>query len=239
MKRWNGWGTEGTPYPLPASAGRYLQGIVGKGEAARDARLEDVLEQVPASRLPAHPLVSTEAADRLRHARGQSMPDWVALRSGRIGVYPDGVAYPGSPEEVRALLAYARQTGARLIPYGGGSSVVGHINPLPGDQPVLTVDLGRMNQMESLDEVSGIAVLGARVGCPDLENTVNARGFAWGIGRTPLDTPPGAAGWPRVRWARSVTITAASSSSSWAGRLKPRRAGWNCPWCRPAPPGRT
>lgn len=180
MKRWNGWGTEGTPYPLPASAGRYLQGIVGKGEAARDARLEDVLEQVPASRLPAHPLVSTEAADRLRHARGQSMPDWVALRSGRIGVYPDGVAYPGSPEEVRALLAYARQTGARLIPYGGGSSVVGHINPLPGDQPVLTVDLGRMNQMESLDEVSGIAVFGAGVRGPDLENTLNARGFTLG-----------------------------------------------------------
>lgn len=180
MKRWNGWGTEGTPYPLPASAARYLEGLVGKGAAPRDASLEDTLAQVPASRLPANPLVSTDALERLRRARGQSMADWVALRSGQIGVFPDGVALPASDEDVRSLLAYARETGARLIPYGGGSSVVGHINPLPGDQPVLTVDMARMNHLHELDDVSGIATFGAGVRGPDLENALNAQGFTLG-----------------------------------------------------------
>ena len=66
---------------------------------------------------------------RQRHARGQSLPDWVALRSGRIPVFPDGVAYPQGEADVAELLAYAAAVDARLIPYGGGTSVVGHINP--------------------------------------------------------------------------------------------------------------
>lgn len=49
----------------------------------------------------------------------------LALRSGNLGVFPDGVSYPVSGEEVRVLLDYARQTKAVVIPYGGGTSVVG------------------------------------------------------------------------------------------------------------------
>ena len=60
---------------------------------------------VPGSRLPSHSLISVEPVDRVRHARGQSVPDWIALRSGRIGAFPDGVAYPRSRADVRG---YAR-----------------------------------------------------------------------------------------------------------------------------------
>lgn len=180
MKRWNGWGTEGNPYPLPDSAARYLAGVVGPGSTPQDAELESVVKNVPASRLSPHPLVSKDAIERVRHARGQSMADWVALRSGQIGVFPDGVAYPTSSEEVRSLIAYAREVGARLIPYGGGSSVVGHINPLPGSQPVLTVDMSRMNQLLDLDATSGIATFGAGARGPELEAALNAQGFTLG-----------------------------------------------------------
>lgn len=180
MKRWNGWGTEGTPYPLPPSAAQYLKTIVGEGQPQPDASLESVLKSVPASRLPLHHLIHNEPEERVRHARGQSMADWIALRSGQIGVFPDGVAYPASDEDVRSLIDYAHHTGARLIPYGGGSSVVGHINPAAGDQPVLTVDMTRMNALLDLDTTSGIATFGAGVRGPELEAALNAQGFTLG-----------------------------------------------------------
>ncbi|NMB90226.1 MAG: FAD-binding oxidoreductase, partial [Chloroflexi bacterium] len=75
---------------------------------------------------------------------------------------------------------FAAQTGVRLIPYGGGSSVVGHINPLPGDAPVLTVDLGRMNRLLELDEASRLATFECGVPGPALEQELNQRGYTLG-----------------------------------------------------------
>ncbi len=180
MRRWNGWGDEGTDYPLPEAAALYLQTVVGPGRTSPDAALEDCLKQAPASRLPAHPLVDTTERERLLHARGQSLPDWIALRSGQLGPLPDGVAYPVDEAQVRALIDYARQVGARLIPYGGGTSVVGHINPPGGPQPVLTVDLSRFDRLLDLDETSRLAVFGAGVAGPSLEAQLNQRGYTLG-----------------------------------------------------------
>jgi alkyldihydroxyacetonephosphate synthase len=68
----------------------YLHKTIGRGTPAPDARLEDVLASVPPSRLWDNPWISTDPGERLLHARGQSLPDWVALRSGQIGTVPDG-----------------------------------------------------------------------------------------------------------------------------------------------------
>ena len=180
MKRWNGWGTEGTPYPLPPAAHQFLINAIGEGVPSPSATLAEVLATVPPSRLAPHALINTDAEERVRHARGHSMPDWIALHSGKIGAFPDGVAYPTSDEDVRSLLAYARQTGAVLIPYGGGSSVVGHINPLPGDRPVLTVDFSHMNTLEDFDPTSRTAVIGAGARGPEVEALLNPLGFTLG-----------------------------------------------------------
>lgn len=180
MRRWNGWGDAATTYPLPDSAAAYLADRVGPGLALSDASLAEALAGAPASRLAAHPLVTVDPTERLLHARGQSLPDWAALRSGRVGVFPDGVAYPMSDDDVRALLAYARATGARLIPYGGGSSVVGHINPLPGEAPVLTVDLTRLKRLTDLDPTSRLATIEAGASGPEIEAQLRARGYTLG-----------------------------------------------------------
>lgn len=180
MKRWNGWGDDTARYPLPAGAARFLEARVGPATPTHAAAFEDVLAAVPPSRLPAHPLVSTGAAGRVRHARGHSLPDWIALRSGRIDIFPDGVAYPLSADDVRDLIQYADAAGIRLIPYGGGTSVVGHINPLPGDAPTLTVAMTRLNRLHSLDETTLLATFGAGITGPDLEAQLRARGYTLG-----------------------------------------------------------
>jgi len=186
MRRWNGWGDEAVTYPLPPSATRFLADLLGPGRSPRDAALDDVIRAVPASRLPPHPLphplppVTTEAEARLRHACGQSLPDWVALRSGRIPAFPDGVAFPTTEAEAAQLIAFAHKTDVRLIPYGGGTSVVGHVNPLPGDAPILTVDLSRLNRLLALDETSRLATFGAGVNGPHLEAQLRAHGYTLG-----------------------------------------------------------
>ena len=182
MKRWNGWGDTSIHFPLSDSAALFLENKIGTFTACPDAAWETVLAGVgaPSPDLSSHPLVQTDPERRLLHARGHSLPDWIALRSGRVGIFPDGVALPISSEEIRALLNLARQTGTRLVPYGGGTSVVGHINPLPGDVPVITVDLSRLNQLHHLDETSHLATFGAGITGPDLESTLRARGYTLG-----------------------------------------------------------
>jgi alkyldihydroxyacetonephosphate synthase len=180
MKRWNGWGDDSTSYPLPEKAAHFLADLVGPGRPPQDASLNEVVASVPPSRLPHHPLVNSDADVRLRHARGQSLPDWIALRNGRIPVFPDGVAFPTIDVEVVDLIRYAKDVGAKLIPYGGGTSVVGHINPQPGDAPILTVNMQRLNNLRHFDETSLLATFGAGVQGPDVEAQLRARGCTLG-----------------------------------------------------------
>jgi alkyldihydroxyacetonephosphate synthase len=180
MKRWNGWGEDGVHVELAGTAARLLERRVGPGAPPRDAEWGEVVAAVPPSRLPAAPWLSLDAAERARHARGHSLPDWVALRSGRLGRVPDGVAFPSDGRQVREVLGYAREVGARVIPYGGGTSVVGHITPEAGEAPVLTVSLARLSRLQRFDETSRLATFGAGVRGPDLEAALRARGYTLG-----------------------------------------------------------
>ena len=76
------------------------------------------------------------------------------------------VAFPESTEQVRELLAYARENNLVVIPYGGGTSVVGHINPVKSSRPILTIDMGKMSSLLSIDTESQLATFGA--GTPGL-----------------------------------------------------------------------
>jgi len=180
MRRWNGWGDDTFTYHLPDSAKAYLMDHVGRVDPRPDAMREDVLATIPEPRIKPHTLISTEALDRLTHARGQSIPDWIAMRSGCVATFPDGVAYPQTDEHIRDLLAFARQTGAVLITYGGGTSVLGHINPLAGSAPVITIDVRHLNQLSHLDEDSHLAEIGAGANGPAIEALLNPLGYTLG-----------------------------------------------------------
>jgi alkyldihydroxyacetonephosphate synthase len=83
-----------------------LAEVLGPAPRPVDAALADPLSAVGPSRLSPGALVSTEPVDRVRHAR-ESLPDLVAMRSGRLAAVPDAVAYPRSSEDVRSLLGFA------------------------------------------------------------------------------------------------------------------------------------
>jgi alkyldihydroxyacetonephosphate synthase len=177
-RRWNGWGDETVVMALPEAARLLLERRMGSRTPPRDATLADALEAVPASRLPARDDLDRTTDSRLRYATAQSLPDWIEIRSGRVARHPDAVARPSSDEGIESLYQTARQLGARLVPYGGGTSVVGSIgrggfaDPTGGsqdDRPVITVDLGALAGLRSYDERSGLATFGAGTAGPEVE----------------------------------------------------------------------
>jgi alkyldihydroxyacetonephosphate synthase len=180
VRRWNGWGDDSIEFALNPDALAFLAHRIGEGTPVPDATLEQATAGMQASRLPPHPLVDTGAETRLKNGLGQSLPDWLKLRHGKTGPLPDGVAFPETGTEVRALLDYAKQCGAAVIPYGGGTSVVGHLTAQEGDRPVLTVNLSRLSRLIDFDTTSQLATFGAGVTGPDLEAQLRARGYTLG-----------------------------------------------------------
>jgi len=180
VRRWNGWGDDAIDFSLNPDALAFLEQRIGKSILRQDATLAGALAGVPASRLPPHAMIDTSPEARLRNGLGQSLPDWLKLRYGKVDTLPDGVAYPESSAQVRALLDYAGQYGAAVIPYGGGTSVVGHLTAQAGAQPVLTVNLSRLSRLIDFDPVAQLARFGAGITGPDLEAQLRARGYTLG-----------------------------------------------------------
>ncbi|MBP8852294.1 MAG: FAD-binding oxidoreductase [Moraxellaceae bacterium] len=180
MRKWNGWGDESTDFPANLGVKKFLIQELGESSALPEAGKDEVLASVPPSRLPSHPLVSLDPWQRVLHSRGQSLPDWLAMRAGTMAPFPDGVAEPTSAQEVRTLLEWAKQENISVIPYGGGTSVAGHINPLSGTRPVLTLSLAKMNGLLALDRESQLATMGAGANGPQVEALLNAEGYTLG-----------------------------------------------------------
>jgi alkyldihydroxyacetonephosphate synthase len=180
VKRWNGWGDSEQDYPLTDDARRFLRERLGDPAPVRDATLEDALRGVPASRLSDSTRLDTTAETRLRHARAQSFPDWLAMRSGRPGPVPDAVAFPETHAAAQDVLNEAQRAGAVVIPYGGGTSVVGHLAVPAGARPVISLSLERMNRLLDVDETSWLARFGAGTPGPQVEAQLAARGYLLG-----------------------------------------------------------
>ena len=180
VPRWNGWGDPSVTTTLTPHARAILGDLVGPSQSPVDATLEAVAAVVPASRVADEPCLTTDPVERVRHARGQSLPDWIALRSGRIGAVPDAVARPVDATEVRSLLGLARDRGWELVPRGGGTSVVGGVTVVPGERPVVVVDLSGLTGLRALDGPSGLATVGAGTTGPALESALAEHGLTLG-----------------------------------------------------------
>ena len=128
--------------------------------------------------------VSVDPLDRVVHARGKSLRDLVRHRRGDIGRLPDVVVRPGGEEAVAAVLRAAIDANAVVIPFGGGSNISGSLEaPADGNRTIVSVDLGRMDQVLALDETARLARVQTGVSGPVLEQQLNGRG--WTLGHFP------------------------------------------------------
>lgn len=125
--------------------------------------------------------VSADDAQRLPRARGKSTPDLLAWRVSPEVNCPDAVVAPGDDDDVAALLDWCGSEGVAMVPFGGGTSVVGGLTPdTGGHRAVVSIDLARFNELESIDHESGEAVFGAGVTGPRAEELLAEHGFSLG-----------------------------------------------------------
>jgi alkyldihydroxyacetonephosphate synthase len=189
--RWWGWGDPEHPPGLPAHALEFLRETVGLASSpTAPVALENVRigpRSIPSDTLArlreivgaAH--AREDHADRVAHAAGRGYPDLVRLRAGRPQGAPDAVLYPSSREQLRTLLGVCEQSSLAVVPFGGGTSVVGGVEPLRGPhRGVLALDTSRMADVLELDEVSLTVRVQAGARARELERWLTGRGLTLG-----------------------------------------------------------
>jgi alkyldihydroxyacetonephosphate synthase len=128
---------------------------------------------------PEHVLADHES--RVRHTRGKSTPDLLRIRAGEASDAPDLVLVPGSHEEVIELLALCSSHRVAVVPFGGGTSVVGGLAPdADGFSGLAAIDLRRMNALLSVDGVSRLAELEPGLRGPEAEALLGEHGYTIG-----------------------------------------------------------
>jgi alkyldihydroxyacetonephosphate synthase len=125
--------------------------------------------------------VRTDDAARAAHANGMSYLDLLRRRLTGPRPLPDAVLAPADEAQVAAVLAAAAEHGTAVVPFGGGTSVVGGVAPAPGrHHAVVALDLARLDALVELDEVSRTATLQAGLTGPAAEALLAPRGFTLG-----------------------------------------------------------
>jgi len=193
--KWWGWGVEGVAFtydnkPDFAPFVKKAVGLVLDGSEGSSVSFSDLT--LPASTIDAPflaELASIVGADnaivddelRLVHTYGKSIRDLLRIRASELPRMPDVVLYPADEAEVASVVSAAMKANAVIIPFGGGSNISGSLEPHPGEaRVVISLDLGRLNKVVSIDEGSGIARIQAGAQGPFIEEQLNSRGWTMG-----------------------------------------------------------
>lgn len=188
--RWYGWGFVNKTYSLDdrPDAWNYLRATLNlRGDESfpacdfnsirlRAPRL--TLEQLTALRQIVAE-TKTDTRTRILHTYGKSYRDLIRLRRGDIPHPPDAVVFPANEDQVVQVINFCAQNDLAVIPFGGGTSVVGGVEAR-GERVTISLDLAHLNRVISIDEVSQTATLEAGMLGPAIENELNARGFTLG-----------------------------------------------------------
>ncbi|MBM3200703.1 FAD-binding oxidoreductase [Candidatus Woesearchaeota archaeon] len=184
LMKWWGWGSEKKEYGLKKNKKllSYIQDVLGLDlrEYPKKTFENITLPDITVSKKIIDELklltnASTEKHDRLTHSMGKGYKDLVRIRNGDIRQAPDVVAYPETVEEVEKLLNYAKEKKLKIIPFGGGTSVVGGVETTcPG---TICADMKKLDKVMSIDTVSQTAHVQAGILGPDLEEKLTKAGF--------------------------------------------------------------
>jgi alkyldihydroxyacetonephosphate synthase len=184
-------GTAGLDGAVPKAARRYLGRELGWTPRSTPPVPVDEIRLLP-SRLPqtacdalaallGEEYVRTDRDARLRRAGGKSYLDLLRRREGDASDAPDAVVLPGSTEETAALLALCSEQGIVVVPFGGGTSVVGGLAGVdPDDRPTAAIDLSRMSSVQAIDVPSSLVTVGPGMRGPALEEALGRQGLTFG-----------------------------------------------------------
>lgn len=189
--RWWGWGDPQHPPLLDNEILSELrQRLQVSGSPQPPVALERVCLPEPALDASTHPDLeqvlgreglSTEHAQRVRHAAGRGYLDLLRLRRGELEGAPDAVAKVREHRQALALLELCARRSIAVVPFGGGTSVVGGLAPLRGDhRAVLALDLAGLSGIEALDRESLCVTVGAGMRAAALERELATRGLTLG-----------------------------------------------------------
>jgi alkyldihydroxyacetonephosphate synthase len=192
--KWNAWGDAAAAKPLSDGIRALLTQVVGLAESDQAELESDQVRLRPSalSRVDHEALAKivgaeycrTDDNDRLLRAGGKSTIDLLRRKDPGVQDAPDAVLLPGDDSDdgdVAAILRYCSEHGIAVVPFGGGTNVVGALNPTRGTfSTVVSLDLRRFDQLVCIDEVSGEAVFGAGVTGPDAERLLGEHGFSLG-----------------------------------------------------------
>jgi alkyldihydroxyacetonephosphate synthase len=185
---WWGWGDPANSPELDGPALRALRERVGELRPAPRA-----IEAPEAVELPAPealPAALVEAAgggsvfdsveDRVRHAAGRGYVDLARLRSGSLEAAPDAVVLVEDPGRLPRILAACAAEGVAVVPFGGGTSVVGGVAPLRGSHGrLISLDVAGLRGVD-VDRRSLTATLGAGLRGPEAEAELSRHGLVLG-----------------------------------------------------------
>ncbi|UUW88073.1 FAD-binding oxidoreductase [Pimelobacter simplex] len=181
-RSWWGWGTEGrqlTAAEADTLAGRVAALLPGH-DLTDHAPPDPAAFAVPAPRVtpPAAltALCSADPVDRLGHARGKAFRDVVRNLTGVRGPVPDLVVRPRTEQDVVDVLDWCTSTATPVVPYGGGSSVVGGVEPR-FEGPAVSLDLEHLDQVVEIDTTSRAARIQAGTYGPALEAQLRPHGL--------------------------------------------------------------
>jgi len=189
--RWWGWGDPDHPAALGPEALGFLREHVGVASAPRPpVALANVHVEAPAlpdgAQAALRAAVGSEGvrsdhAARVGHAAGRSYTDLLALRAGAPEAAPDAVVYPRERAQVRAVLDLCARHSLAVVPFGGGTSVVGGVAPLRGRHAaVVALDLGGLREIAEVDRTSLTVSVGAGLRAIELERELGGQGLTLG-----------------------------------------------------------
>ena len=188
--RWNGWGDPAKAKELPLAVRALLPVKLGRVPKPDAAVALDEVELAPSAldaadraalaEIVGEAKVATDDESRIRHSGGRSTPDLLRRRAPRQ-VAPDAVVSPADHAQIVEVLRLAGTRGIAVVPFGGGTSVVGGLDPERGTHhAVIALDLRRLTGLRSLDETNGEAVLLAGTTGPEAERLLGEHGFELG-----------------------------------------------------------
>src|SRR5215212_7768770 len=181
-RRFWGWGFEDQQPPRDqveaAAAGAREHLGFPPAEAESPVPLDDVELRPPRIQPPdslAH-ICATDRYQRVMHSYGKAYRDLIRAFRGRFENPPDVVARPADEAGVERVLAWCEEAGAAAIPFGGGTSVVGGVEP-PAERPSVSIDLGSLDRVLEVDTASRAARVQAGVLGPALEEQLREHGY--------------------------------------------------------------